>query len=354
MPRKVCFVYQWATYGGVERVFLNRALAFQSAGVDVHVDVFYGADGGGLDAFSKTIEALGLGDRIRVVERFKPDDYEVVFVIDSPGMLPTQLSDATKWVVECHTAYAGNRAYLADLPSTIAEVVVPSNTFADLLSGECPRLAGRIRVLRNCVATSRDEPDLRLPNWQRIPLLYFGRLDDLKNPAGFLDLIRELERRQPRKFFGLVLGPEVPGYDFDSRIEQAGLRGTVVRMPPLQFLRTQSFLRAWRGISGVMVSPSHGESFGLAAAESIAAGIPVLLSALPEHAELVGGDARYLYDPRNAAVGADKVESMIAAYEENSRRMLELAKAHGSEAFVADWQSLMAALALVKAEAAIG
>lgn len=354
MPSKVCFVYQWATYGGVERVFLNRALAFESIAVDVDIDVYYGADGGGLGAFLKAIETLKIGHRIRVVERFEPELYEAVFVIDSPGMLPKELPETTKWLVECHTPYAANRTYLDELPPGVVEIIVPSVTFATLLSRERPHLAGRMRVLHNCVAPSGNDNSPRLPAWRRTPLLYFGRLDDLKNPAGFLDLVCELERREPGGFFGVVLGPEVPGYDFDARVERAGLRGTVVRMPPLQFLRTQTFLRAWQKISGVMISPSNGESFGLAAAESITAGVPVLLSNLPEHAELVDGDMRYLYDPRDVVAGADKVQRLIADYGDHSQRMLERAKAFGSEAFVSDWRALMAALGMVETEAVIG
>ena len=120
-----------------------------------------------------------------------------------------------------------------------------------------------------------------------------------------------LERCTPGRYFGLVVGPEVPGYDMALRIERAGLRGKVVQMPPLSFLKTSAFLAGWRDRGGVMISPSFGESFGLAAAESIAADIPVLLSALPEHSELVGGDHRHLYEPLDVISGADKIEAML-------------------------------------------
>lgn len=350
MARKVCFAYQWATYGGVERVFLNRAHAFAAHGRDVEIEVYYGSDGGGLAAFQRTIVDLGLDDRLRVTPRFDPARYDVVFAIDSPALLPARLTDVTKWVMECHTPYAAARSYLAQLPDEIAQVTVPSMTFEKLVREEHPELGLRIRLLRNCVSPHQGKAAPRLPGWKQQPLLYFGRLDDLKNPQGFIELFLELDRRTPGRYFGLVVGPEVPGYDMAHRIEKAGLRGKVLQLPPLPFLQTSAFLGALHELQAVMVSPSFGESFGLAAAESIAAGVPVLLSALPEHSELVGGDDRHLYVPAQVGLGADKLEAIVDDYLSASDRMTSCAKAFSDGAFLSDWDSLMRDLGLTGAD----
>lgn len=344
MSRKVCFVYQWATYGGVERVFLNRAQAFEAHGRDIQIEIHYGSDGGGLEAFNRTIREQKLEHRLRVTPHLVPEHYDAVFVIDSPALLPQELTDDTRWVMECHTPYPANRRYLADLPEGIEHVVVPSRTFASLLREEWPERSSQIRLLRNCVSPAHRESAPKLPAWKQQPLLYFGRLDELKNPQGIIDLYVELDRRAPNRYFVLVVGPEVPGYDMALRIERAGLRGKVVQMPPLPFLKTSTFLAAWRDLGGVMISPSFGESFGLAAAESIAAGIPVLLSSLPEHSELVGGDARHLYEPLDVVCGADKLEAMLEDYRSASERMRSCAAAFSNEAFLSDWDELMADL----------
>lgn len=340
-PRRVCFAYRWATYGGVERVFLNRALAFAARGEQVQIDVYYGADAGGLAPFVEAITDLGLGQLLRVAPTLEADAYDAVFVIDSPEMLPARIDGKTRWFVECHTPYTDNRAYLASLPIGVAGIAVPSRTFAATVAAERPELRDRIVLLRNCVAPERSERAPRLPLWQQRPLLYFGRLDELKNPQGLLDLLAELERRDAGRYIGVVLGPELAGYDLAARIDRAGLRGRVVQLPPLSFLRTGAFLAAWRQRGGVMVSPSFGESFGLAAAESIAAGVPVLLSRLPEHAELVQDDGRHLYDVADVAGGADRIECMFEDYAGCSRRMLATARAFGDEAFIEDWRALM-------------
>lgn len=341
MSLDVCFVYQWATYGGVERVFLNRARAFEANGEDVRVDVYYCADGGGLNSFVDTIRRAGLERTIRVVGVFDAARYDVVFVIDTPDMLPNHLSGNTRWVVECHTPYLSGRTYLDSLPQHVKEVVVPSHTFAKALVAERPMLVNRVRLLRNCVSPHMEGPLPKLPSWRKRSLLYFGRLDELKNPQGFLDLLSELELRRPGTHLGVIVGPEVPGYDLDGRIERTGLRGRVLRIPPLHFIKTSQFLMAWRYQGGVMVSPSRGESFGLAAAEAIAAGIPVLLSAIPEHSELLGGDAGHLYDPDDPVAGADRIEEMFTCYDESSARMERCSSKFDDMAFIEDWTALI-------------
>lgn len=351
MSLKVCFLYQWATLGGVERVFLNRAQALDAGRRDVEIDVHYGSDGGGLAAFTHAVRKMRLERRLRVVPRFDPSQYDAVFAIDSPELLPDPLPRSTVWVNECHTPYQANRRYLRALPEGIEQVLVPSRTFAKLLREEQPEIAHRIRLLRNSVSPAHRDSVPVLPEWRQVPLLYFGRLDGLKNPQGFIDLFGELERRAPSKYFGLALGPEAEGYRIGERIDIAGARGKIIQMPPVSFLKTAELLAGWRGRRGVMVSPSFGESFGLAAAESIAAGIPVLLSHLPEHAELVGGDERHLYDPADVESGADKIEAMLAEYDASSQRMRHCSAAFNTRSFLSDWDDLMDELGLVPARA---
>lgn len=341
MSTEVCFAYRWATYGGVERVFLNRALAFERAGVDVCIDVHYGADGGGLAPFRRAIAELGLAHRIRVVERIDPARYPAVFVIDSPELVMPRDASGTRWIMECHTPYVANRAYLDALPAEVDCVVAPSRTFLSTLAAERPALAPRLKLLRNCVAACASGEPVLLPAWPESPLLYFGRFDELKNPQGLLDLIRAYDELGRGRGPAVLLGPEQGGYELDARIDRAGLRGRAVRLPPLDFLRTGAFLDAFRRARGVMVSPSWGESFGLAAAESIAAGVPVLLSALPEHAELVDGDERHLYRLDRLDEAVDRLVALLDDYDAASVRMRRLAARFDDDAFLDDWRLLL-------------
>ena len=53
---KVLYVYKWATMGGVERVLLNRALAFKASNFDIAQDVFFLHDSGGKKLLNRYIE----------------------------------------------------------------------------------------------------------------------------------------------------------------------------------------------------------------------------------------------------------------------------------------------------------
>ena len=344
MSFKACFAYPWATYGGVERMLLNRASAYMEMGLDVDMSVYYAADGGGMASFQRTIRELGLDSRMRVVPVLDEPSYDAIFVIDAPQMLPRHIGNQTKWLVECHTPYPENREYLSRLPDAIEHVLVPSATFAETLRAERPELNGKIKLLRNCVSPAHAGDLPHLPAWSQRPLLYFGRLDDLKNPQEFLDVLVELEKRVPQRYVGVVVGPEVPGYGMDQRITAAGLRGRVVQMPPLAFTRTAVFLASWCKASGIMLSPSKGETFGLAVAESIAAGVPVVLSSLPEHAELVSADPRYLYPLGDAAAAADGILAIDADYQGASETMRRYAHRFSDDAFASDWTRLLAQL----------
>ena len=41
MQTRVCFIYPWATFGGVERVLLNRVLAFKHYLPEISVDIYF-------------------------------------------------------------------------------------------------------------------------------------------------------------------------------------------------------------------------------------------------------------------------------------------------------------------------
>ncbi|GAB1594602.1 glycosyltransferase [Lysobacter claricitrinus] len=341
MSVRVCFAYRWATYGGVERVFLNRAQAFRDAGLDVSVDVYYGADAGGLSPFRRAISTLGLDGQLNIVDQLEASRYDAVFVIDSPELISESERPTTRWIIECHTPYAQNRVYLDALAPIVHRVVVPSETFRRTVVAERPALDARLKLLRNCVSPRPDSGRVMLPAWRPQAALYFGRLDELKNPQGLLDLVQEHDKLGTERCAAVFLGPELAGYGMRERIEGAGLRGRAFQMPPLDFLNTGDFLAAWRRARGIMVSPSWGESFGLAAAESIAAGVPVLLSRLPEHMELVGGDERHLYDLNDASGGARKLQALFEGYDEASARMTTTAKRFDTSAFLEDWRVLL-------------
>ena len=88
------------------------------------------------------------------------------------------------------------------------------------------------------------------------------------------------------------------------------------------------------------LSPSIGESFGLAAAEAISSGIPVLLSDIAEHRFLVGAREQYLFPLSDVDALANGIASVADSYDACVSDMLSAREAFSANAFVQDWLAL--------------
>lgn len=348
MRTRCLFLYRWATVGGVERVILNRAMALQKAGEPVEFDVHFYQDAGGLQEFARSVAQLGLDGLVRLVHRPAPERYDAVFAIDTPAAFDEPGLRRSRLIIECHSANPHGRRYLARLDGEVGAIVGPSPAFVETLARELPRLAGRMHVLRNFVSLQPERPDeqrmLRLPAWTWRLLFCIGRLDALKNPAGLLDGLRLLVRGG-HDFGAVFVGPLSPEVDLDREIRARELHGRVVWLPPVRFDRIGPLLRAARRAQGLYVSCSRAESFGLAAAEAAAAGLPTLLSDLPAYRALVCDDSRLLFALDDPAALAGRVLDAAARYEELSIRCTVLAQGFSPERFMQDWKRLLDTIA---------
>ena len=228
MSTKVCFVYPWATFGGVERVLLNRAIAFKSLGADaVEMDVLFLQDSGGLKPLKNAITAYGLEGHMRVATSLYDRRYDVVSLIDCPQAFSLCNARNLSYVVECHTPYRENRTYLQKLDSRCKAIVAPSLYFADMISNEVPALGPHVHLLRNFVpwdveqkTTAGESP---LPAWVRTPVLFFGRMDSLKDPISLLNAFSLIEESRPRQFMLILCGPRSPEVAVDKELCSRGL-----------------------------------------------------------------------------------------------------------------------------------
>ncbi len=343
MPDRICFVYIWATSGGVERVFLNRAEALLRRYPELSIDVYFYQDLGGGALFSRYIAARGLGDRLALAPKFEPSRYDAIFTVDTPQILADHPRIRDKVFVECHTPYANQRTYLQQWQTRLRTLIVPSQPFQKVVESECPALCGKIQVVRNFVPRfpEMDSP-ARLPAW-RLPLfLFFGRIDENKNFTEFAEALANTRERLRRDVLGVVCGPVVPDYPIQEVIRRSGAAGSVILLPPVPFENGHILMRLLRRKQAVYVSPSKGESFGLSAAEAMTEGLPVVLSNIPPHAMLVSGCSKFLYGLGNVHELAAKMAASIEQYDALSAECLSLARSFSEEAFLEDWERLFA------------
>lgn len=338
---RICFVYVWATSGGVERVFLNRAEALLPRYPALEIDVYFYEDYGGVALFKRYLKARGL-DRIQVVSVFEPARYDYVFAVDTPQVLNQERLPPGGLFIECHTPYPENRAYLRQCQDRLDKVIVPSEAFRRQLEAEVPLLRERIHVLRNFVPSLPDaEASLVLPDWRLPPFVYLGRIDELKNFSEFVEGLSRLRRLLPQPPLGIAIGQVVPGYPWQEVIRKHGAEGSVVLLPPVPFEKSHILMRLLREKRAVYVSCSKGESFGLSVAEAMSAGLPVVLSDIAPHADLVADRAKFLYALGDIDQLSRKMQTAMENYDTLSAECRQLARAFSEDAFIEDWNRLL-------------
>ncbi|RTQ93154.1 glycosyltransferase family 4 protein [Lysinibacillus telephonicus] len=336
---KVLYVYKWATMGGVERVLLNRAQAFKSSNLQVAQDVFFLHDSGGKRLLNKYINDYKLGHYLQVVEKFVPDQYDVIHSIDTPEIFD-MMKNNEKIFFECHTAYTENRTYIAKLPLDIKGIIVPSEKFRQDIMDEIPiLLQENTFTLRNSVPkelfTMTTDVSKR---FNKIPIAYIGRIDKLKNTEEVIEIFSLLQKRLGDRFILLVAGPITSEVNLFKIIENKNLSNRFIYLPPLPFEKIINLLNFIKVNNGLFISSSKGESFGLSVAEAIMSGIPVVASHL--HSHLVNGNQLFLYQLGNLEEAVRKIECILENSKTVEDELLSISENFSNIVFLNDWSNL--------------
>lgn len=351
MSFKLCFVYPWATLGGVERVLLNRLVAFNGVRPLIEVDLMFLHDSGGAEPLRHSLKKWGVNARVIVAPDFAPETaYDLVFCIDCPQAFELCERRNFRFLVECHTSYIYNRKYLQNLPASCEIVVTPSSLFSDRIKGElCISSTLEVVELSNFVPWDviHDRGSQHPPGWVGIPILFFGRMDTHKDPLALLDAFCIIERMRPGIFFCILCGPQSAEIDILKEVRMRSLISKVLVLPPLPFSATNSLLEMVKRSGGVFISPSKGESFGLSAAEAICAGLPVILSDIEEHCALVQGhESKFIYQLGSKHSLSEKIINVFDNYLVSSNAVLEIRERLSSRAFLENWNALLMKLNL--------
>ena len=168
--------------------------------------------------------------------------------------------------------YAGkpwwHRVMLALTPALSVVTVVPS----DGVAGTFPaRLGGRMRTIANPVPrpVAADAGDSPVDRDREPVVLAVGRMFPQKDHATLIDAFARVARDRPGWRLDLV-GDGDLRRDLESQVGRSGLLGRV------RFLGVVEDVAAHLRRAAILAVPSRYESFGLATAEALAAGVPVV------------------------------------------------------------------------------
>jgi glycosyltransferase involved in cell wall biosynthesis len=344
---KLFIIYRFCTFGGVDRVILNRLEAYRKYRMDIKIDLLYLYDYGGLKSLQRYLDSFNLSGYIDIhvssdtfPANLNINDYDMVLNIDTPSAFE-HLKGCKNLFVECHTPYKENRTYLKTLPEYVKAVVVPSWAFRNIISKEVPAQKD-IFVLPNSVSEIFFNSNLpeQHSSFNKRPVAYMARLDDLKNIREALKIFRELKSREDVMF--IIIGSGAVQKDFVDRVEKAGILAKTVIRSKIHFDQVPQFLAMLKNRRGIFLSPSKGESFGLAVAESIAAQVPVMVSDILPHRDLLSSDSNFLYPQGDVRKAGEKINNILDNWENHSNTLKNYTYPLMHKLFIEEWEKLAA------------
>lgn len=151
-------------------------------------------------------------------------------------------------------------------------------------------------------------------------VLFVGRIQPLKAPDVLIRAAAELRQRDPegrdRLLVGVLGGPSGSGLEHPEALQELaaelGLTDRVLFVPPV----SRADLAQWYRAADLVTVPSHNESFGLVAVESLASGTPVVAAAVGGLPVAVG-DGGILLDSHDPTHWSDAIAGLL---DDDARR----------------------------------
>lgn len=340
---ELLYVYKIASFGGVERVLLNRAEVFKRHNVGCRISLYFYEDEGAMEQIHDYVGKHDLGSHLRIVPKINAATYDYVISIDTPEVLNSGIP-LEKILFECHTTYYNNQRYLAKLPDGIRLIAVPSEAAKSDIVERFPLLMNKLIVVRNFIPAHDSQVSVSPKVWEKRPLLYLGRFDEHKNFTEVLDIFQHYLELFGDDLFLLLVGPIVGKIDLPAELSRRNISGRTVVMPPVSFDRVWQVYSMVKQHQGCFISASMAESFGLSAAEALTAGLPVMLSGIATHIDLVAGALTYVYPLGDAVAGARKLRGVVENYDRAVADAELFGRQFSEDRFLSDWQKFLAQL----------
>lgn len=205
-------------------------------------------------------------------------------------------------------------------------VLAPSEATRRDVEATVPEVGAKVRVAPFGVAEGRP-PRAGAGAGERV-VVYVGRFADIKGTAELFDAIDRVARRVPDARFRLAGGlPDNPRAErrWRERFEARAGEAAKARTRFLGWLAADALEATWARAS-LLVAPSWHETFGLAVAEALARGLPVVASDAGALPELVShGATGLLVPPRDPAALAEALVALLDAPDRRAR-MAEAAR----------------------------
>lgn len=162
-------------------------------------------------------------------------------------------------------------------------------------------------------------------------LIYIGMMRDLKGPDIFIDALARAGRELGRRLSAVMVGAgdDLPRYH--AQVERLGLKGHVRFLPPMP-------AREAFALAELIVVPSRAEAMPYIVLEALAAGMPMIATAVGGIPEIFGEDSPALIRP-DARQLADRLRTALddrGAYRKLMPQNPELKARFGADVMAAE------------------
>lgn len=310
---KMVFCYRYGLLGGVSAQLLNR---FPYLSAHFEVSVVYEQDHGMASRFpaSAAIVAATPAERTEALRRLAPD---ITIVIDSPNFIDAWRGAGApgRLVLEVHTTTA-NVSYLRDTEkfAEVAHIVTVSSYMEQMLRGMGLDRIAPITIAPNCLQDAWREPSKPLALQGR-PVVWVGKLDAHKRWRTAVDLMDQLSEEPELGILPILIGgftapaPEVMA--ISTRLATSAGLANAMWWPRVEYDLMPGLYSAVAAAGGVQLCTTNNESFGMAVAESVVRGCPVVAPAVGALPELLPEAA--LYRPEDWSQARAKVRRALVS-----------------------------------------
>jgi len=348
---KVLYAYRYGIIGGVSTQLLLRRAALKAAGI--RCELFFSQDNG-LGHVLTDRDGIHFGKERSFGHLVRQGVYDAVIVIDSPELLHSARGPFYRRnpvLLDVHTTVATGLAYLSEIsPSRLAAVMVPTRYSKNLVTSRLPSSTS-LAVIPNILDTELFTPAASPLAQGERQFIWVGKLDLHKNwrlAVTYIAMLRKILGRPVRLHMvgGYAAQPAL-SEAFFKLIHKLGVSDCVTWIDRIENAELADLYRQCAASGGAMLVTSRDESFGMAAAEAVLCGCPLITNDLPVFRE-VFPESRMIqrvdiWQPERVARAAEVLAQPPSTEEVDVLRQ-ELSRRYGPHAFVEAFKKLMGTL----------
>ncbi|TWH28753.1 MULTISPECIES: glycosyltransferase family 4 protein [unclassified Aminobacter] len=351
---KVLYAYRYGIIGGVSTQLLLRQKALREAGI--RCDLFFSQDNG-LGQVLPNQDGIYFGTERSFRQLVRNGRFDAVIVVDTPELFNIAHGPfyrRTRVFLDVHTTTATGLSYLATTnPSTLSGVMVPTQYSATLVA-ERLQASPQVSVVPNILDIEIFTPSSVAPQIAKDGIckqrnyVWVGKLDLHKNWRLALIYTAMLQRLSGDHITLDIVGGYTATPNQSSAFFQLIHRlGISERVNWLDRIENSSLVELYRRCAdsgGAMLVTSRDESFGMAAAEALLCGCPVIANDLPVFREVLPNSPLVqlvdIWRPEQVERAARTLSTPPAATEVNALHR-SLSQRFGAHAFVDSFTAMV-------------